>query len=43
MVLILKIAEKEMTPGSDEMAEILTSCKTKELFGYHCKLQRSML
>ena len=43
MAIVLKIAEKEMTSGSDEVAEILTSSKTKELFGYHCKLQRSLL
>ena len=43
MVLGLKIAEKVLTSGSDEVAEILTSNKTKELFGYHCKLQRSLL
>ena len=43
MVLVLKIVEKEMTLGSDEISEILTSCKTKELFGYHCKLQISLL
>ena len=43
MVIVLKIAEKEMTSGSDEVAEILTSSKTKELFGYRYKLQRSLL
>ena len=43
MVIVLKIVEKELTSGSDEVAEILTSSKTKELFGYHCKLQRSLL
>ena len=32
-----------MTSGSDNVAEIVTSSKTKELFGYHCKLQRSLL
>ena len=43
MVLVLKIAEKDMTSGSNEVAQIIRSCKTKELFGYHCKLQRSLL
>jgi len=33
MLLVLKIAEKEMTSGSDEVAEVLTSGKTKEIFG----------
>ena len=40
MVLVLKIAEKEMSSGSDEVAEILTSCKTKELL-IPLQLQRS--
>ena len=43
MVLVLKVVEKEMTSGSDELAETLTFCKAKELFGYHCKLQRLLL
>ena len=43
MVIGLKIAEKEITSGGDEVVEILTSSKTNELFGYHCKLQRSLL
>ena len=30
MLLILKMAEKEMTSGSNEGAEILTSGKTKK-------------
>ena len=38
---LLKMEEREMASGSDEVAEILTSGKTKEIFGYYCKLQRS--
>ena len=40
MVLVLQIAEEEMTSGTDVVVEIFAFCKGKEILGCYCKLQK---